>query len=109
MVVGLALVTFASVELPFFTKPNVFISLFETNGYSYKENHQFSLSVRAGENRLVWFFMVNMGFHLLKNCTVILYFPKTFKPLDDPELYEKLDFKKKFSIQKKYWGFFFRL
>lgn len=107
LVMGLALVTFASIEHPLLTKPNVFITMLPTEKKSYREEHEFSICVRAGEEKLLMFRVVNLGFHTIKNCTAIFYFHDGSKPLEDPRLYNQVDFKKIFSIQRKNKGILF--
>ena len=107
LVMGLALVTFASIEYPFLTKPNVFVSVLPSENKSYQEEHDLSICAKAGEEKLLMFRVVNLGFHIIKNFTAIFTFPSGFELLKDSGLYNGVDFKKSFSIQRKNNAVFF--
>jgi len=102
-VLGVSLVIFVSIQLPLLMKASV-LATFIIDG----EPQGSKLNFKPGKTTYVECTIYNLGFSTYKNSTIIFYFRKDFEiiPHEDP-LYDDLDFKKKFDIQKRHAGIAF--
>ena len=109
IILGLSINVFWVIQLPLLTKAQLSVD------FSVDQVDKFSsgLTLIPKIKQVVYVRLYNLGFSSLKNGTVLIYFGEQFKtskctivPCDDHE-YDKLDFKKCFSIQKVHAGVLF--
>lgn len=101
LVAGLVLVVFVAFQLPRLIKPYVVVLMLETTSQGYKDNGSTTVQVKKGKPNLIFFRLTNTGTSFYKDlqCWVILY--EGFMPLDDNTLYNDIDFRKDFEIQRQ--------
>jgi hypothetical protein len=107
---GLSIIIFWIVELPLLTKADISVTFGVDDGNAIAEEDYVSKIVLDPEKEnIVNTRVQNLGFSTLKNAVVEIYFGDTgldVVPCDDPR-YSRLDFPKKFSIQKTHCGILF--
>ena len=103
IVLGLSILIFVSTQLPLLMKARLLIT-FSINDGGWSE----TLTLRPGKTTKVESAIRNLGFTTYKNSTIKFYFGKDFDVIPyENALYPDLDFKKKFTIQRRHGGVMF--
>jgi len=102
LVLGLSILIFVTMQLPSLMKAQLHIA-FRIDG-----KYARTIKLESGKTHKVECEIQNLGFHTYKNFTVKFYYGKKFKIVpSNYRGYKDLDFKKQFSIQKRYGGVMF--
>lgn len=103
---GLSIIIFWIVELPLLTKADIFVDFGVDDGNAIPEDAYIDrILLDPEKDNIVNTRIQNLGFSTLKNALVVIYLGDGVDvvPCDDPE-YNRLDFPKRFTIQKTHCG-----
>lgn len=106
LVLGLSINIFWIIQLPLLTKAHLLIDF----GVDQINDFDSNITLTPKTKHVIYIRIYNLGFSTLKNGTVLVYFGDQFEkskcyiiPSNNEE-YDKLEFKKCFSIQKAHAG-----
>ena len=99
-VLGLSILIFVSTQLPLLMRAHLLITFKVDCG-----KWELGINIKSGKTIYIESAIRNLGFSTYKNSSIIFYFKPDFEivPYDDI-LYDDLDFKKEFNIQKRHGG-----
>lgn len=104
-IAGALIVSFIIFELPRLLTPHMYVMCYPAiKGSKTRSDVPCStITVTAGEKALLFFRITNLGVNNYQNCTFWFSFSdcEGFVPLEDPNLYNGVDFRKEFQLQKR--------
>lgn len=103
LVVGTVVTLFIVFQLPHILRPNMYVVYLRgiERSKTYEDIPCRDITVTAGRVTLLYFRITNLGVNNYQNCTFWFIFPKGLVPLEDPNLYNGVDFRKEFQLQRR--------